>query len=72
VFVADAIEPLRGDNSELEAIRGVAKENLYKAVRQTCDYSLRYLLSRIKITHPRVILTRNWALIQEKQFLATK
>lgn len=72
VFVADAIEPLRGDSLELQTIRSVAKENLYKAVRQTCDYSLRYLVSQIKITHPRVILTRNWALTHEKQFLATK
>ncbi|BAU65959.1 metal dependent phosphohydrolase [Stanieria sp. NIES-3757] len=72
VFVADAIEPLRGDSLELQTIRSVAKENLYKAVRQTCDYSLRYLVSQIKITHPRVILTRNWALTHEKQFLETK
>ncbi|AFZ36584.1 metal dependent phosphohydrolase [Stanieria cyanosphaera PCC 7437] len=72
VFVADAIEPLRGNTPELEVIRLTARENLYKAVRQTCDYSLRYLVSRIKIIHPRVILTRNWALIQEKQFLETK
>lgn len=69
VFVADAIEPLRGDTIELNTIRSVAKINLYQAVRQTCDYSLRYLVSQKKIIHPRVILTRNWALIQEKQVL---
>jgi predicted HD superfamily hydrolase involved in NAD metabolism len=68
VFVADAIEPGRGDRPELATIRSVAKENLYKAVRQTCDYSLRYLISQIKIIHPRVVLTRNWAKVQEKHF----
>lgn len=62
VFVADAIEPNRGDTPELEAMRRVGWQNLYKSVQQTCDYSLKYLLDSHKTIHPRVILTRNWAL----------
>ena len=61
VFIADVLEPNRGDNTELAAMRAVAGENLYKCVRQTCDYSLKYLLSKQKIIHPRTVLTRNWA-----------
>lgn len=61
VFIADVLEPNRGDNAELAAMRSVAGENLYKCVRQTCDYSLKYLLSKQKIIHPRTVLTRNWA-----------
>ena len=66
VFVADVLEPNRGDNAELAAMRTVAKENLYKCVRQTSDYSLKYLLSKQKIIHPRTVLTRNWAMAEEK------
>jgi predicted HD superfamily hydrolase involved in NAD metabolism len=62
VFVADALEPNRGNTPELAAMRQVARENLYKSVRQTCEYSLRYLINNNKIIHPRTILTRNWAL----------
>jgi predicted HD superfamily hydrolase involved in NAD metabolism len=62
VFVADALEPNRGDTPELEAMRRVSWQNLYKSVQQTCDYSLLYLLDRHKTIHPRAILTRNWAL----------
>jgi predicted HD superfamily hydrolase involved in NAD metabolism len=62
VFVADALEPNRGNTPELAAMRLVARENLYKSVRQTCEYSLRYLINNNKIIHPRAILTRNWAL----------
>ena len=62
VFVADVIEPNRGDNSELELLREIAGQNLYKCVQQTADYSLKYLLSKQKIIHPRTVLTRNWAL----------
>ncbi|MGK7876286.1 MAG: bis(5'-nucleosyl)-tetraphosphatase (symmetrical) YqeK [Xenococcaceae cyanobacterium] len=62
VFVADTIEPSRGDNLELEAMRQVSRENLHKSVQQTCDYSLRYLLDTRRVIHPRTILTRNWAL----------
>ena len=62
VFVADVIEPNRGDNTELTLLREIATQNLYKCVQQTADYSLKYLLSKQKIIHPRTVLTRNWAL----------
>lgn len=64
VFVADVLEPNRGDSHQLAAMRLVAQENLYKCVQQTSDYSLEYLLSKQKIIHPRTVLTRNWALAQ--------
>ncbi|NES87639.1 MAG: HD domain-containing protein, partial [Moorea sp. SIO2B7] len=57
VFVADALEIGRGDTPELEAMRQVSRENLYKSVQQTCDYSLRHLLDNCRGIHPRVILT---------------
>lgn len=61
VFVADVLEPNRGDNEKLTAMRVVARQNLYKCVQQTSDYSLEYLLNKQKIIHPRTVLTRNWA-----------
>jgi predicted HD superfamily hydrolase involved in NAD metabolism len=67
VFVADALEPNRGNTQDLVAMRPVAQKNLYKSVQQTCDYSLKYLISNYKIIHPRVILTRNWALAKIKE-----
>ncbi|MEM7594246.1 MAG: bis(5'-nucleosyl)-tetraphosphatase (symmetrical) YqeK [Cyanobacteria bacterium P01_A01_bin.83] len=62
VFIADVLEPNRGDNKRLAAMRAVAPKNLYKCVQQTSDYSLKYLLDKQKIIHPRTVLTRNWAL----------
>lgn len=67
VFIADALEPNRGDNAELNALRKVATKNLYKCVQQTSDYSLKYLVSKQKVIHPRTILTRNWALAKAKE-----
>ena len=67
VFIADAIEPNRGDTDELSAIRDTAKKNLYRCVQQTSDYSLKYLVSQQKVIHPRTILTRNWALAKAKK-----
>ncbi len=75
VFIADALEPNRGDNPELAAMRKLATENLYKSVQQTSDYSLKYLVSNQKIIHPRTILTRNWALnkaIAQSQIVCVK
>ncbi|NES71334.1 MAG: HD domain-containing protein [Okeania sp. SIO2D1] len=62
IFVADALEPNRGNNSQLKKMRQVSRENLYESVRQTSDYSLQYLLKRRCPIHPRTVLTRNWAL----------
>ncbi len=62
VFIADALEPNRGDTPELEKMRQVSCKNLYKSVQQTCEYSLQYLIKTNKTIHPRAILTRNWAL----------
>ena len=67
VFIADALEPNRGDTPKLNAMRSVAAKNLYKSLQQTCDYSLRYLIENQKIIHPRAILTRNWALTMRKK-----
>ncbi|MEB3161440.1 MAG: bis(5'-nucleosyl)-tetraphosphatase (symmetrical) YqeK [Synechocystis sp.] len=67
IFVADAIEPTRGNDPTLAKVRQVAPHNLYQAVRMTCDYTLDYLVNHQKIIHPRMILTRNWALHREKE-----
>ena len=62
VFIADTIEPSRGNTPELEALREASVQNLYAAVWQTSDYSLKYLLETRCYIHPRTVLTRNWAL----------
>ncbi len=62
VFIADTIEPSRGNTAELEALREASLQNLYAAVWQTSDYSLKYLLETRSYIHPRTVLTRNWAL----------
>jgi predicted HD superfamily hydrolase involved in NAD metabolism len=67
VFVADALEPNRGNTPELEALRQVSGENLYQSVQQTCEYSLKYLLKTRQMIHPQTILTRNWALSMAKR-----
>ena len=60
VFLADSLEPGRGNTPELEALRQLSYENLYQAVWLTCDYSLKFLLLNHLLIHPRTIATRNW------------
>ncbi|NES20171.1 MAG: HD domain-containing protein [Symploca sp. SIO3E6] len=62
VFLADSLEPNRGDTPELETLRLLCRQNLYQAVWRTCDYGLSFLLDSRRFVHPRAILTRNWAL----------
>ena len=62
VFLADSLEPGRGATLELEALRRLSQQDLHHAVWQTCDESLRHLLARSQQIHPRMVLTRNWAL----------
>jgi predicted HD superfamily hydrolase involved in NAD metabolism len=62
VYLADSLEPGRGNTPELETLRHMSEVNLYEAVWHTCDYSLQYLLNSRCIIHPRAVLTRNWAM----------
>jgi predicted HD superfamily hydrolase involved in NAD metabolism len=62
IYLADTLELGRGDSAELKKLRELSKENLYKALWKTCDYSLKYLLETRCLIHPRTILTRNWAM----------
>lgn len=62
VFLADSLEPGRGNAPELESLRQESRQNLYKAVWGTCDYSLKYLIETHRLIHPRTIQTRNGAM----------
>lgn len=66
VYVADALEPHRGDSEILTALREICWQDLYRAVWQTSDYAIQYLLAKQCVLHPRTVLTRNWALQQAK------
>lgn len=67
VFLADSIEPGRGDTTELNELRRLSRKNLYRAVLQTCEDSMRSLFARQALVHPRVLQTRNWALQMTQQ-----
>lgn len=60
VYLADALEPGRGDTAELHALRRLSQQELATATWRTADYSLRHLLNSRHLIHPRTILTRNW------------
>lgn len=66
VFLADSLEPGRRNSPELETIREIARQDLHQAVWMTCDRSLNQLLKTQKSIHPRMVLTRNWALALAK------
>ena len=67
VFLADSLEPSRGDTPQLERLRELSQQDLYKAIWLTCDYSLKFLMDSRCLVHPRTILTRNWALSLSSQ-----
>lgn len=62
VFLADSLEPGRGDREELNQMRKVSASNLYKGVWQVCDLTLNQLVQNRKLIHPRMVMTRNWAM----------
>ncbi len=67
VFLADSMEPGRGDTTELNELRKLSRKNLYRAVLQTCEDSMRSLFASRSLVHPRVLQTRNWALQMAQQ-----
>lgn len=72
IFVADAIEPTRGDRKQLQKIRHISQTNLSLALLKVCDLSLKALLKSQRVIHPRTIATRNWALQRVLQDRAAK
>lgn len=72
VFLADTLEPGRGNTPELEQLRKISYQNLERAIFKTCDYSLKFLLETNCLIHPRTIATRNWFLRKsQNKLLAT-
>lgn len=67
VFLADSLEPGRGDAPELEALRQASWQDLYQGVWFTCEQTMRWLFEQQRLIHPRVILTRNWAMLVAQQ-----
>ena len=67
VFLADTLEPGRGDTPELEYLRQLSQKNLYQAVWLTSDYTIKHLLNLDRLIHPRIILTRNWFMKKSKK-----
>jgi predicted HD superfamily hydrolase involved in NAD metabolism len=62
VFLADSLEPGRGDTPELNLLRQASFENLHQAVWMNCDASFQFLIAARRLIHPRALLTRNWFL----------
>ncbi|MGK7923059.1 MAG: bis(5'-nucleosyl)-tetraphosphatase (symmetrical) YqeK [Trichodesmium sp.] len=72
VFLADTLEPGRGDTPELEYLRELSYKNLYQAVWLTCDYTIKHLLHLERLIHPKIILTRNWFIEKSKKTSQSK
>ncbi|MEO0406232.1 MAG: bis(5'-nucleosyl)-tetraphosphatase (symmetrical) YqeK [Cyanobacteria bacterium P01_A01_bin.135] len=66
VFLADGLEPGRGNTPELEKLRQVSQHDLHSAVWLACDRTLRHLLDNNRFIHLRAIATRNWFLKSAK------
>ena len=67
LFVADAIEPGRGEAPYLEDIRAAAGVDLAFACRRAYDHTFEFLLRHGQPIHPDAARGRNWLLYQERQ-----
>ncbi len=64
IYLADSLEPGRGDTPVLSHLRKLSQEDLNHAVWLTTEASLEHLLGSRHLIHPRAILTRNWFMRQ--------
>ncbi|NJL36910.1 MAG: HD domain-containing protein [Leptolyngbyaceae cyanobacterium RM2_2_4] len=62
VFLADSLEPGRGDTLELNVLREASQKDLSQAVWMSCDAAIQELIAKHRLIHPRTLLTRNWFL----------
>ncbi|MDX2228337.1 MAG: bis(5'-nucleosyl)-tetraphosphatase (symmetrical) YqeK [Leptolyngbyaceae cyanobacterium bins.349] len=75
VFLADSLEPGRGDTVQLRTLREACWNDLHQAVWLTSEYTLKSLFENKSLIHPRAVMTRNWAMqmaIQATQASSTK
>lgn len=66
IFVADMIEPSRGDGEYLTKIRRAAEYDINLAARFTYDYTIEYLLKKEQVLNTRSVMGRNFLITQEK------
>lgn len=66
VFLADAIEPGRGEAPYLAELRRAAEVDLAHACRRAYDHTFEYLLRTGQPIHPDAAKGRNWFLYQEQ------
>lgn len=64
VFLADSLEPGRGDRPKVQAAREMSYQDLHHAVALVCDLTLKHLVKTQRLIHPRMVLTRNWAWLE--------
>jgi predicted HD superfamily hydrolase involved in NAD metabolism len=62
VFLADSLEPGRGNSPALEGLRQLSQQQLRQAVWMTRDNTLKKLIETGRSIHPRALATRNWFL----------
>jgi predicted HD superfamily hydrolase involved in NAD metabolism len=67
IFLADSLEPGRGQTEPLNHLRSLCYRDLSTAVYKTCDATLAHLMERGRPIHPRAVLTRNWFLTASLQ-----
>lgn len=67
LFVADAIEPNRGDAPYLADIRAAAETDLARACRRAYDHTFDYLLRSGQPIHPDAARGRNWLIYNERE-----
>ena len=67
IYLADALEPNRGQSDRLHNLRNLVEQDLYRAVVATCNDSLQYLIAKNCPIHPRTVQTRNWFLDRAAQ-----
>lgn len=62
VYLADGLEPGRGNTPELDELRRVSRQDLIEATWKAADYSIKHLIHSRFLIHPRTVHTRNWFL----------
>ncbi len=67
IYLADSLEPGRGDTPQLQHLRQLSYRDLGGATYETCVASLQHLLENRRPVHPRTILTHNSFLQSHRQ-----